>query len=1310
MRTTAILALVAAASAETMYAQSSSAAAPKSGDFTLLGDLVPSHASVGWGSYQVNKNWYKKPFTIKGQTYKFGVFAHAPSDIRYHIEGKYKSFTGCVGLDDMNAYGKAVGSKCGDGAMFKVFLDKYRTNNNAVVWEQAWSAQKFVGDAATCFTINLEVRSALRANKGLISEKNAQQLRLVVDEDTNNKCDHADWVNTKLWEDPVVDCQQLGSLVPSFKSVGWGSYWVNRNWYQNGFVIAGARYSSGVFAHAPSKLMYPLHKRYDSFSACVGIDDGDGHCGNGADFQIWLTNANGKEALYKTITKKSNEAATCFSIDTKARQSLTLIVDPKGDTSCDEAEWVNANVCREAPKPQDCVVGTWEGFGVCSKSCGTGFHVRKRSIVKREKFGGKGCPTLTATQSCNSGPCPIDCIMTNWAQWGACAATCGRGNTQTRHRSVARAAVYGGKRCPLLTQRRGCGNVPCPSNCQTTAYGAWTSCSKSCGSGKQSKHRRITKSHAFGGIKCPKLSEARNCATVKCTVDCVVSAWEKWGACSKTCGTGYKTRKRLILRMSAHGGASCPKLTARVACNAHSCPIDCVLTQWGKFPACSRTCAGGQQTRYRSIKVQSAFGGKACGTLMHTQACAKFACPKDCITSVFTSWGHCSKTCGGGSMYRKRHVTHKAQFGGKVCPHTRENRKCNLHSCPIHCQIGAWSKFSKCGKTCGGGQRKQTRKVVEGQFGGRKCNPNTVSFLKSSCNTQACPTDCKVSAWSFWSRCPKTCRPFNMPVASFTGVHTRTRVVLTKGKITGKSCPSLKESKKCAHNVICPIDAVQSVWSAPTKCTKSCDGGEQTFTRQCTAQPKFGGKKCGKNSKTTPCNTQECPTDCVTGPWKVSGSCSKSCGTGKLLRTREIKVHAQFGGKPCIVKEFKVCTHKTKCPIHCKVGPWTLEWSKCTKGCVDGPLSSAGIQEKIRAEVQAAKYGGRACPSIRRTKACNQHRCPVHCKVGTWKSAWTKCTRSCGTGFSRLHRDIKNYGSFGGKNNCKGFKEISCNTKACPTDCRMGAWGAWGKCTKSCNQGSSTRVRKVAVNALNGGKACGSKFDVRFCNLQSCALKTGLKDVLGNTWKTYAPSPSATLAPVKFSSKMTFKESKNGAAQARTKGLIKSIMVARVKAKSVKVYKKCFNGPNRVDGGWHGAGWGNDYCNLCKCDAATGKLSCQKKNCGESAKGKICSHTKCRFIYNFEAKHTIMMVTSHHAELKGESHHCAYNLRSKSCQCRCFGTRSAAKQAIWTQKAKQSPVTPLHDSSRPKCLDSQRRMPGIRLELCVDKDSKKAAW
>ena len=57
-------------------------------------------------------------------------------------------------------------------------------------------------------------------------------------------------------------------------SVGWGSYWVNRRWHDNGFEIAGVRYSNGVFAHAPSKIIYPLHGKFDTFSACVGLDDG----------------------------------------------------------------------------------------------------------------------------------------------------------------------------------------------------------------------------------------------------------------------------------------------------------------------------------------------------------------------------------------------------------------------------------------------------------------------------------------------------------------------------------------------------------------------------------------------------------------------------------------------------------------------------------------------------------------------------------------------------------------------------------------------------------------------------------------------------------------------------------------------------------------------------------------------------------------------------------------------------------------------------------------------------------------------------
>ena len=72
------------------------------GEFTYLGDVQPTKQSVGWGSFWVNRNWYETGFMIAGHPYDNGVFAHAPSDVRYHIGGKYAFFSGCVGLDDGN--------------------------------------------------------------------------------------------------------------------------------------------------------------------------------------------------------------------------------------------------------------------------------------------------------------------------------------------------------------------------------------------------------------------------------------------------------------------------------------------------------------------------------------------------------------------------------------------------------------------------------------------------------------------------------------------------------------------------------------------------------------------------------------------------------------------------------------------------------------------------------------------------------------------------------------------------------------------------------------------------------------------------------------------------------------------------------------------------------------------------------------------------------------------------------------------------------------------------------------------------------
>jgi len=55
-----------------------------------------------------------------------------------------------------------------------------------------------------------------------------------------------------------------------------------------------------------------------------------------------------------------------------------------------------------------------------------------------------------------------------------------------------------------------------------------------------------------------------------------------------------------------------------------------------------------------------------------------------------------------------------------------------------------------------------------------------------------------------------------------------------------------------------------------------------------------------------------------------------------------------------------------------------------------------------------------------------------------------------------------------------------------PTDCKVGDWTAWGKCSRSCDGGIKTRLREVLQEAKHGGVKCPDLEISVVCNTDKC--------------------------------------------------------------------------------------------------------------------------------------------------------------------------------------------------------------------------------
>ncbi|XP_038664712.1 adhesion G protein-coupled receptor B1 isoform X8 [Scyliorhinus canicula] len=342
--------------------------------------------------------------------------------------------------------------------------------------------------------------------------------------------------------------------------------------------------------------------------------------------------------------------------------------------------------------------------------------------------------------------------------------------------------------------------------------------------------------------------------------------------------------------------------------------------------------------------------------------------------NAWSSWGDCTKSCGGGLQTRSR-TCHSQLEEGFVCEGiSEEGRLCNKQPCNTYGRYNSrsqslrsidyrkhqdvdgfhrygyslsqtgdpaaeeWSPWTVCSSTCGQGTQTRMRSCVSSPYGTSCSGP--LREMRLCNNSAVCPVHGVWEEWSPWSLCSSTCG---------RGHRDRTRSCM-QPQFGGNPCEGPEKQTKFCNIALCPVDGNWNDWSSWSQCSATCSNGTQQRTRECNG-PSFGGAECqGYWSENRPCFLRQCPVDGKWQKWSSWEPCTKSCDGGTQLRVR-VCSGPFFGGLQCDgpQEEYRLCNDK-KCPEpheYCQEENYnSVVWTKTPAGesaIVSCPPSAAGI-------------------------------------------------------------------------------------------------------------------------------------------------------------------------------------------------------------------------------------------------------------------------------------------------------------------------------------------------------------------------------
>jgi hypothetical protein len=198
----------------------------------------------------------------------------------------------------------------------------------------------------------------------------------------------------------------------------------------------------------------------------------------------------------------------------------------------------------QTPPPINCQWGDWGTWSECNSTCG-GYSTRNRTVVIPAVYGGTCTGASSETKACS--PCPVNCSWNTWSDWSNCSLPCGSG-VQQRSRTQ-NPEINGGAPCDgNSVEYSSCNTNPCPIDCVWDNWQPWTDCSAPC-AGKRNRTRSKFQPELYGGKPCSGVSvQSEPCNPCE---DCVWDAWSAWTLCTSCNQLRYRTRREKI---SAVGG------------------------------------------------------------------------------------------------------------------------------------------------------------------------------------------------------------------------------------------------------------------------------------------------------------------------------------------------------------------------------------------------------------------------------------------------------------------------------------------------------------------------------------------------------------------------------------------------------------------------------------------------------------------------------------------------------------------------------------------------------------------------------------